>query len=214
MKTLAEPAVFIVDHDEAVREALSILFLTAGHRVEAFASTKEFIEARAEFRTGCLVLDVRMPGMSGLELQDWLNERHSRLRVVFLTGHGDIPTAVTAIKHGAADFLQRPIDDRQLLAAVDAALARDDDAPIALPPAVGSLSPREREVLDLILAGRQTREIADALFISIKTVEFHRSRIHAKLGVRSLAGLFNWCLGSGSRLSAPRPGGAKNRGKP
>jgi two-component system response regulator DctR len=117
---------------------------------------------------------------------------------VFLTGHGDIPMAVRAVRRGAWEFLQKPVDDGQLLAAVDAALSGDsppDAPPRALPPAVATLSRREREVLDLILAGKQTRAIAEALFISVKTVEFHRSRIHAKLGVASMAELFNLCLG-------------------
>jgi two-component system, LuxR family, response regulator FixJ len=198
-----------------VRAALSVLFRSVGIRVEAFATANEFIELRAGYRTGCLVLEVRMPGMSGLELQDWLNKSNSRLGIVFLTGHADIATAVTAIKQGAIDFLQKPVDDRLLLAAVDVALARDRDARWAsLPATAVSLSRREREVLDLILAGRQTRAIADALFISVKTVEFHRSRIHAKLGVSSLAGLFNLCLGSGPHSVGPVAVSAKNRGKP
>ena len=217
MNSLAEPTVFIVDDDEAVRDALSMLFRSAGRRVEAFASADEFMDDRTGIRTGCMVLDVRMPGKSGLELQDWLNQRSSRLPVVFLTGHGDISMAVGAVKRGAADFLQKPVDDRQLLAAVDAALAHDVDNNTRagpLPPAVAALSRREREVLDLILAGRQTRSIAEALFISVKTVEFHRSRIYTTLGVHSLAELFNLCVGRASVAFVATPAIVKNRGKP
>ncbi len=200
-----EPSVLIVDDDEAVRDSLSMVLRAAGRPVETFASAEEFIERGGASRTGCLVLDVRMPGMSGLELQEYLAERSLPLPIVFLTGHGDIPMAVRAVRRGAWEFLQKPVDDGQLLAAVDAALSGDSppDAPTrGLPPAVATLSRREREVLDLILAGKQTRVIAEALFISVKTVEFHRSRIHAKLGVASMAELFNLCLGRPVRRSA------------
>jgi FixJ family two-component response regulator len=202
----SEPTVLVVDDDEAVREALSMMLRAAGRTVEAFASAEEFIERGGATRRGCLVLDVRMPGMSGLELQDWLVRRNAMLPIVFLTGHGDIPMAVRAVRRGAWHFLQKPVDDRELLATVDAALSGEsppDTPPRALPPAVGLLSRREREVLDLILGGRQTRAIAEALFISVKTVEFHRSRIHAKLGVASMAELFSLCLGRQVTDTAP-----------
>jgi FixJ family two-component response regulator len=141
-----------------------------------------------------LVLDVRMPGMSGIELHEWLVQHRCALPVLFLTGHGDVPMAVRAVKRGAYDFLEKPIDDGQLLAAVDGAIASANRV-ASLPPDVAKLTRREREVLDLILAGRQTRAIADALFISVKTVEFHRSHIHAKLKVSSMAELFMLFLG-------------------
>jgi FixJ family two-component response regulator len=206
LSSRSEQTVFIVDDDEAVRDALSMMFQSAGRSVEAFATAEEFIAQLGRVGTGCLVLDLRMPGKSGLELQEWLSQRKCMLPIVFLTGHGDVPMAVRALKRGAFDFLQKPVDDRQLLAAVDAALARDPreaDPAWTLPPAVASLSRREREVLDFILTGRQTRAIAESLFISVKTVEFHRSRIHAKLGVNSLAELFNLCLGRSSRPFNP-----------
>lgn len=194
--------IFIVDDDPAAREALATLFRTAGHRVDAFANAEEFIAQRGDARSGCVVLDARLPGMSGLELQEWLGQRNSKLAVVFCSGHGDIAMAVRAVKAGASDFLPKPVVGEQLLAAVDAARAHDavEASPVgALPAAVAALSRREREVLELILSGRQTRAIAASLFISVKTVEFHRSRIHAKLGVTSLASLFNLCLGRDSR---------------
>ncbi len=193
-----EPVIFIVDDDEAVRDSLSMMLRAAGRTVESFASAQEFIDRRGDARTGCVILDVRMAGMSGLELQDWLMTHNDTLPIVFLTGHGDIPMAVRTIKRGACDFLQKPVDEQSLLTAIDSALSGEvapDAPPRSLPPAVASLSKREREVLDLILDGRQTRAIAEALFISVKTVEFHRSRIHAKLGVASMAELFNLCVG-------------------
>ncbi len=196
-----DATVYVVDDDRAVRDALAMMLRAAGHAVETFESADEFLERRLECRTGCLVLDVRMPGMSGLELQDRLIQQQSPLPIVFLTGHGDVPMAVRALKRGAFDFIQKPVDDRHLLAAVAFALARNAQPSSyalmnrTLPPTVASLSRREREVLDLILAGRQTRAIAEELFISIKTVEFHRARIHDKLGVSSLAQLFSVCFG-------------------
>ena len=189
--------VYVVDDDEAVRDALAMVLRSAGYAVKTFESAAEFLTYPGGRRAGCLVLDVRMPGMSGLELQDRLITEGSPLPIVFLTGHGDVPMAVRALKRGAFDFIQKPVDDRQLLAAVgfalsqDAQLAADAKVNPSLPATVASLSRREREVLDLILAGRQTRAIAEELFISIKTVEFHRGRIHDKLGVSSLAELFS-----------------------
>jgi FixJ family two-component response regulator len=192
--------VYIVDDDAAVRDALSMMLRAAGRSVETFASAEEFIERRSGATSGCLVLDVRMPGMTGIELQNWLAEHRCILPVLFLTGHGTVPMAVRAMKRGALDFLEKPIDDARLLAAIDDAIATGANGS-SLPPAVSVLTRREREVLDLILAGRQTRAIAEALFISIKTVEFHRSRIHAKLKVSSMAELFTLCLGHKSRAA-------------
>jgi FixJ family two-component response regulator len=205
MNRPTEPTIFVVDDDEPVRDSLAMMLRAAGRAVETFATAQEFIDRRGDARTGCVVLDVRMPGMSGLELQEWLTEHNDTLPIVFLTGHGDIPMAVRTIKRGAYEFLQKPVDDQHLLDAIDAAMSGElppDAQSRSLPPAVASLSKREREVLDLILDGRQTRAIAEALFISVKTVEFHRSRIHAKLGVASMAELFNLCVGRQLRRPA------------
>ena len=205
MNRPTEPTIFVVDDDEPVRDSLAMMLRAAGRAVESFATAQEFIDRRGDARTGCVVLDVRMPGMSGLELQEWLTEHNDTLPIVFLTGHGDIPMAVRTIKRGAYEFLQKPVDDQHLLDAIDAAMSGElppDAQSRTLPPAVASLSKREREVLDLILDGRQTRAIAEALFISVKTVEFHRSRIHAKLGVASMAELFNLCVGRQLRRPA------------
>jgi FixJ family two-component response regulator len=198
----AEPqTVFVVDDDDAVRDALGMMLGVHGLAVETFASAEAFLQRQRPQRGGCLVLDVRMPGMSGLELQQRLSEQRSRLPIIFLTGHGDVPMAVLAVKRGAFDFIQKPVDDRHLLSLVHDALSFPADSlpagqqPRLQPPNIEALSRRERDVLDLILAGRQTRAIAEALFISAKTVEFHRSRIHEKLGVSSLAELFSRCFG-------------------
>ncbi|HTP96916.1 MAG TPA: response regulator [Burkholderiales bacterium] len=201
MKRAHTPTVFIVDDDEAGCEALSIMLRKAGFKVEAFASAAEFLEQYRPRRFGCLVLDVRMPGMTGLELQERLVQGRSRLPIVFLTGHGDVEMAVHAMRKGAFDFLQKPVDDGVLLDSVRAALAFAAEQLCATSrgtpsvPGIETLSEREREVLDLILAGKQTRAIADDLFISQKTVEFHRGRIHEKLGVSSLAELFSLWYG-------------------
>jgi FixJ family two-component response regulator len=190
----AKPPVCIVDDDDAVRDALAMVLRTAGHRVEQYSSAEAFVARGRHAEVGCAIVDVRMPGMSGLDLQQRLTSQGIEFPLVFLTGHGDVPMAVLAVKRGALDFLQKPVDDRVLLATVDAALR--SHAVREPRPAFDALTRREREVLDLILAGRQTRAIADALHISVKTVEFHRARIHAKLGVSSMVELFRVCHGN------------------
>ena len=202
MSTHSDATVFVVDDDDAVRDALSMLLRASGLTVETFASARGFLERETDCRLGCLVLDVRMPDMSGLELQERLAQQRFTLPIIFLTGHGDVPMAVRAVKRGAFEFIQKPIDDRRLLATVESALAfcaessRESFNGRPLPPAAATLSRREREVLDRVLAGRQTRAIASELYISVKTVEFHRARIHEKLGVASMAELFSVCFGA------------------
>ena len=194
MNEPAKSPIYVVDDDEAVRDALATMLRAAGRTVETFDSAESFVEQRGSASDGCVVLDVRMPGMSGLELQDVLSQRQSSLPILFLTGHGDVPMAVRAMKRGAVDFIEKPVDDKALLTAIDAALTQGSRPP--LPAIVDTLTRREREVLDLILSGQQTRAIAQQLFISVKTVEFHRSRIHVKLKVSSMAELFMLCLGN------------------
>ena len=202
-KLPTEDTVFVVDADEAARDALAATLRAGGRGVETFDSAEAFLDTRAGTQHGCLVVDAHLSGMTGIELQDWLYERRSPLPLVFVTDRVvDLRLVVRAIKRGAFDFLQKPIDASQLLAAVDGAISAVARG-LSLPPAVELLTRREREVLDLILAGRQTRAIAEALFISIKTVEFHRSRIHAKLKVSSMAELFTLVLGH----AIPPPGG-------
>ena len=200
--------VFVIDDDEAVRDALSMLFRAAGLRVETYTSAGNFLKNYRLERSGCLVLDIRMPGMSGLALQEELRCRRMSIPIVFLTGHGDVPMAVRAMKDGAFDFIEKPIDSQQLIPAVLAALKHDcerrgnnapaPDKPVRVSdPRLANLTEREREVLDLILQGRQTRAIAESLGITVKTVEFHRAHIREKFGVNSLAELLALFLHAG-----------------
>jgi FixJ family two-component response regulator len=193
--------VYVVDDDDAVRDSLAMLFQTAGLRVETFASSAEFLKLEKRDPASCLVLDIRMPGLSGMALQEGLAERGFTVPIIFITGHGDIPLAVQAVKRGAFDFIEKPFDDYHLLSQVLAALASASDRRRAgveqahHEERLAMLSAREREVLDLVLAGKPSRQIAEELFISVKTVEFHRARIMQKLEVRSAAALFKVCLG-------------------
>lgn len=195
-----EPTVFVVDDDAAVCDALRMLLRTAGMSVETFRSATSFLKAYRQGRAGCLVLDIRMPGMTGLDLQDELHKRRISIPIVFLTGHGDVPLAVRALKKGAVDFIEKPHEEERLVLAVLNALRidldrrrqanRHDNSSGDLATRLATLSEREREVLDRILEGKQTRQIAGELSISVKTVEFHRARIREKLAVGSLAQLF------------------------
>ena len=195
---MSERTVYVVDDDDAVRDALSMLFRTAGLNVETFPSAVEFLQCKKLAPVSCLVLDIRMPGLTGLALQEALGERRLRLPIIFITGHGDIPMAVEAVKKGAYDFIEKPFDDYQLLCQVLNALERGTDRRQAEPAGGGDwaslLTEREREVLDLVLAGKPSRQVATELHISVKTVEFHRARIMQKLNVRSAAELFRVCL--------------------
>jgi FixJ family two-component response regulator len=189
--------VYVVDDDDAVRDSLTMLFRNAGLAVRGFASARAFLDQPLPAAPACLVLDIRMPGMSGTALQDELRERAPRLPIIFITGHGNIPTAVDAVKKGAYDFIEKPFDDYQLLSQVMSALERSaSGAPPAAPrrEQLALLSEREQEVLTLVLAGKPSRQVAEELYISSRTVEFHRARIMQKLGVRSAAELFRVCL--------------------
>jgi FixJ family two-component response regulator len=192
--------VYVVDDDDAVRDALAMLFRTAGLAVETFASAVDFLKCEKLDPVSCLVLDIRMPGLTGLALQEALGERRLRIPIIFITGHGDIPMAVEAVKKGAYDFIEKPFDDYQLLCQVLNALeqgaerARKEASTPGGSDRLASLTEREREVLDLVLAGKPSREVAADLHISVKTVEFHRARIMQKLNVRSAAELFRVCL--------------------
>ena len=198
--------VFVVDDDEAVCDALGMLLRAAGMDVETFRSAASFLKALRPGQTGCLVLDIRMPGMSGLDLQDELHHRKITIPIVFLTGHGDVPMAVRALKKGAVDFIEKPHEAERLVLAVLNALRMDDerrkqtnrhdDLSLDLSTRLATLSEREREVLDRILEGKQTRQITDELCISVKTVEFHRARIREKLGVTTQAQLFSLFIAS------------------
>lgn len=191
--------VFIVDDDEDVRDALAMLMRAAGLNAEAFSTARDFLGKFKQNDSSCLVLDIRMPGMSGLELQAELHKRRIRIPIIFLTGHGDVPLAVRAMKAGATDFIQKPLDQHRLVMAVMNALKTDGirgkQSELSAQSQhssdkFASLSRREMDVLEQVTNGRQNKEIAEALSISIKTVEFHRANIREKLGVSSLPDLF------------------------
>jgi two-component system, LuxR family, response regulator DctR len=186
--------VYVVDDDDAVRNAVRLLFRTADLEVETFPSAATFLEHADLERRCCLLLDIRMPGMTGTDLHDELRGRGVRAPVIFITGHGDIPMAVEAMKRGAYDFIEKPFDEEQLLSQVLAALENSAEEPEKDP--VSMLSARQRAVLDRVLEGKPNRQIAEELSISLKTVEFHRARIMQKFGVRTAAELFRRCLGT------------------
>ena len=194
------PCVHIVDDDEAMRDSLKWLLESRGLKVELYASAEAFLRAFDNNFRGCLVLDVRMPGMSGLDLFEQLQSRSSALPVVFITGHGDVPMAVSALKKGAADFIEKPFNDQDMLVLIQSCLDLDraNAAKRAERASVAQnlerLTQREREVLALIVAGKLNKQIADELGISIKTVEAHRSRVMEKMAANSLAELVQLVL--------------------
>jgi FixJ family two-component response regulator len=194
-KTEHRTTVFIVDDDAPVRDSLSMLMKSVGLEAETFASAMEFLESYDADRPGCLVLDIRMPGMSGLELQDQLNTMHAIIPIIFITGHGDVPMAVSAIQHGAADFIQKPFRDQDLLDRINKALEQDQHNRETLLEIRGieqrlaSLTPREHEVMELIVEGRPNKVIAGDLDVSQRTVEIHRARVMEKMKASSLAHL-------------------------
>jgi two-component system, LuxR family, response regulator DctR len=183
--------VFIVDDDEAIRDALAWLFQSRGVAVETFASAEAFLAAWVPERTGCLLLDIRMEGMSGLDLFDILCGLEARLPVIFLTGHGDVPMAVAALKKGARDFVEKPFNDNELVDRVIEALSweaqqREQDAATAtLAARQASLTVREQQVKERVLAGKLNKVIADELGITMRTVEVHRARVFEKMGVKT-----------------------------
>ena len=191
----AEPTVFVVDDNVGVRKSLSALLESAGLAVEAYASSEEFLAAYDPDRPGCLVLDVRLRQASGLDLQDDLRRRGALLPVIILTGHGNVPTSVRALKAGAVDFLQKPVPPKLLLERVRAALAIDRQArAVSTEHAVvlerlARLTPREREVMELLVAGRTSKEIAAVMDVSVRTVEGHRRMVLSKMDVASAAQL-------------------------
>jgi FixJ family two-component response regulator len=209
-----QPIVIIVDDDAAVRDALSELILSAGFQVACFASTRDLLADDALDRPGCLILDVRMPGASGLDLQHLLVARGNPKPVIFLTGHGDVPMTVQAMKAGAVDFLTKPVRDQTLIDAVNAAIAID--AARRAQAAVvertverlKTLTPREHEVLHEVARGRVNKQIAFDLGISEVTVKLHRSNVMRKMGAASIGELIRaWeTLPAQMRDAATRPG--------
>jgi FixJ family two-component response regulator len=193
-------SVFVVDDDDAVRNSLRLLLKSVGLPTVAFASAREYLDSWHPAQPGCLVLDVRMPGMSGLELQEELNRRGAIIPVIFISGHGDIPMAVEAIQHGAFDFLQKPFRDQDLIDRVQRALAADNANRQSLAQRdvlrqrYGSLTPREQEVLVLVTKGKANQVMAGDLDISQRTVEIHRARVMEKMGAQSLAQLVRMAM--------------------
>lgn len=192
--------VFLIDDDPGVRDAIALLLAVNGYRTQVFADAVTFLRAFDPTWRGCLLLDVRMPGLSGLDLQARLRDRGIELPVIIITGHGDVETARLAFRAAATDFLEKPIDETRLLAAVSEALAgaetseRNDAQKHAYAEKRRLLTAREQEVLQLIVDGRPNRDIAALLGISARTVEVHKARIMEKLGAHSLAELMRMTL--------------------
>jgi FixJ family two-component response regulator len=187
--------VFIVDDDEPVRDAIAMLLETVDIAHETFATGQEFLDAYENDRQGCLVLDIRMPGMSGLELQDRLIANNAPIPIVFITGHGDVPMAVEAMKKGALDFIRKPFRDQELLDRIHEALSVDEgnrssyENLTRIRDRVATLTPRESEVFERVAAGQANKVVAIELGISERTVEIHRSQVMQKTQARSLADL-------------------------
>jgi len=192
--------VYVVDDHEAIRDSLALLLRSARFAVRSFASPSDFLADSRPRELDCLVLDVRMPRLSGIKVQERLIARGARIPVIFISGHGDIPMAVEAMRKGALDFLVKPFDDEALLGRVREAFDRILDGRRRRPErgvrlrGVAALSEREREVLARILDGDTNREVAKGLGVTSKAIEYHRARVMRKLGVRSAAELFRFCL--------------------
>lgn len=203
-----ESTVFVIDDDEAVRDSLKMLLDSIGQRSETFTNPGHFLETYDENRPGCIVLDIRMPGMSGLELQNRLNNIHCILPIIFITGHGDVPMAVRAIKEGAMDFIQKPFRDQELLDLINDALKLDGKQRSELLEhknilhRVSSLSDREYEVLHHVVEGKANKLIATEIGLSQRTVEIHRSHVMKKMHTKSLAHLVRQIMAVKEHLNA------------
>jgi FixJ family two-component response regulator len=205
-----ESVVFVIDDDPSLREALSSLFRSVGLRVELFGSAKELLRSQLPPVASCLVLDIRLPGLSGLDLQAELANADIRVPIIFITGHGDIPMSVKAMKAGAVDFLTKPFRDQDMLDAVKIALERDrkrrnDEKMVAgLQALFASLTPREREVMIFVTDGLMNKQIAGEIGVSEITVKIHRGNVMKKMGARSLADLVRMADMLGVRRAKPR----------
>jgi two-component system response regulator FixJ len=203
----AKPTVFVVDDDPAIRESLRWLIESVGLNVKVFATAHEFLEGYNPALVGCLVLDIRMPGMSGLDLQNDLAARKVNIPILIITGHAEVPVAVRAMKAGALDFIEKPFSDQLLLDRIRRAIEKDTEFRQAhsqqaeVAARLAQLTPREREVMDLVIAGKANKIIASELGLSPKTVEVHRAHVMKKMQVESLADLVR--LGMLSRNEAP-----------
>jgi FixJ family two-component response regulator len=184
--------VYVVDDDASVRRALARLIASAGLNVETFPSARAFLHHPLADRPACLVLDVRLPGESGLDLQEALGDARRSLPIIFVTGHGTVPASVRAMKEGAIDFLQKPVDEQELLGGINRALNRSREARAEqgdLQRRLDTLTTRERQVLDLVVAGMLNKQIGDRLGVAEKTIKVHRGRVMQKMGATSVAGL-------------------------
>jgi FixJ family two-component response regulator len=195
-----EASVFVIDDDQAVRDSLGLLLKSMGQTARLFDSAQAFLDAYDPVMTGCIVLDIRMPGMSGMELQQRLKGMRCTLPVIFVTGHGDVPMAVEAMHHGAFDFIQKPFRDQELLDRINQALGWDqehrseEEHRRGVQERFESLTPREREVMECVVRGLANKVIAMDLDLSQRTVEIHRARVMEKMSARSLADLVRMSL--------------------
>ena len=202
------PIVYVVDDDPSVRTALARLLRATGHEAKTFASASEFLDFTCPDRPGCLILDIKMPRLSGLELQDRLSEKDLSFPIIFLTGHGTVPASVRAFKAGAMDFLQKPFEDGELLNAVSLgiekhrSLRQEQQEMKTLQTRLDTLTPRELEVFEFVVSGMLNKQIAFDLGISEKTVKVHRARVMEKMGADSFADLVRFAERLGVRSSA------------
>jgi FixJ family two-component response regulator len=207
-----KPTVFVVDDDQAMRNSLKWLIESVAMQVETFESADAFIRSYYPGRSGCLLLDVRMPGMSGLELQEYLVQQRISIPVIIITGHGDVPMAIRAMKSGAVDFIEKPFNDELLLESIRHALQWDEQqrdkqkqrAEIA--ERLARLTPREHEVMSMVTGGKANKEIAAGLGVSAKTVEAHRARVMEKMEAHSLAELVRMAMLANIAASGHEPG--------
>ena len=202
-----QPTVFVVDDDQAMRNSLQWLIESVAMQVETYDSATAFINSYYPGRSGCLLLDVRMPGMSGLELQEYLAENQISIPVIIITGHADVPMAVRAMKAGAIDFIEKPFNDELLLESIRHALQLDErqrdmqSQRAEVATRLARLTPREHEVMVMVTNGRANKEIASALGVSAKTVEAHRARVMEKMEAGSLAELVRMALNANLNLA-------------
>jgi len=192
---MSDAIVYVVDDDETVRRSLARLVRSAGLKVDTFASAQAFLEHKGQNRPSCLVLDVRLPGLSGLDLQAAMGQSQRAMPIIFITGRGNVPMTVRAMKGGAQDFLEKPFDDQELLDAIQRALARSQEARAEdaeradIERRLATLTPRERQVLELVVAGLLNKQIAGELGAAEKTIKVHRGRVMKKMQADSVAGL-------------------------
>ena len=204
-----DTVVFVIDDDPSVRKSLSRLLRSVGHSVETFSSAEEFLGREHADGSGCIILDVQMPGLSGMDLQVELGKAETSMPIVFITGHGDIPMSVEAMRKGAVHFLTKPFDDKDLLAAVREAIEKDRRAKAEqagvqdIRRRLSLLTPREYEILRYVITGMLNKQIAFTLNIAAKTVKIHRGRVMAKLGVDSVAELVR--LAEKAGIETPEP---------